>query len=173
MSLTARTKEKQVVVSRINLDSVWFWLPASGCLLFRPSIGSCLIFACGTRRVTRLRLIDVPRETGHKRASRGKEVDGERRRSGASRPDDPVSGRIAGSVSGDVRAAGAGFAAVSFAPVRRLRNRRRSASGNIPSNASIESRIQPRICGQTLGVRSGAKRCSDEPARVAAKGKGL
>src|SRR6202140_356366 len=83
-----------------------------------------LIFARGTRSVTRLRMIDFWQESGHKRASRSKEFNSERRRSGTSRPDDPLSGRITGSISGDLRAARAGSAPVSVAFGRRLRNRR-------------------------------------------------
>src|SRR5262249_32126641 len=86
-------------------------------------------------------------ETGHKRVSRGKELNNERRRSGTSRPDDALSGRITGSISGDVRAARTGSAPVSVASGRRLRDRRRSTSGNVSSNAPVESGIQPEICG--------------------------
>jgi NAD(P)-dependent dehydrogenase (short-subunit alcohol dehydrogenase family) len=45
-----------------------------------------LIFAHSAQPVTRLQIIDFLRETGHKRASRGKEFNSERRRSGPSRP---------------------------------------------------------------------------------------
>jgi hypothetical protein len=38
-------------------------------------------------------MIDFWHETGHKRASRGKELNSDRRRSGPSRPDDALSGR--------------------------------------------------------------------------------
>src|SRR5260370_31013471 len=65
---------------------------------------ACLIFARGTRPVTRLGIIDFRQETGHKSASRGKEFKSERRRSGTSRPDDPLSRWITGSFSGDLRA---------------------------------------------------------------------
>jgi hypothetical protein len=40
---------------------------------------ACLIFARGTLRVTRLQLIDFLPEIGHKRDSRGKELNSERR----------------------------------------------------------------------------------------------
>jgi RNA polymerase sigma-70 factor, ECF subfamily len=66
---------------------------------------ACLVFARSTRPVTQLRMIDFWYETGHKHASRGKEFNSERRRSGTSCPDDPLSGRITGSISGDLRAA--------------------------------------------------------------------
>src|SRR5260370_42450263 len=85
---------------------------------------ACLIFARGTRPVTRLGIIDFRQETGHKSASRGKEFKSERRSSGTSRPDDPLSGRIIGRISGDLRAACTGSAPVSVAFGMRLRNRR-------------------------------------------------
>jgi DNA-directed RNA polymerase specialized sigma24 family protein len=56
------------------------------------------IFARGARPVTRSRKIDFSKETGHNRASRCKEFSSERRRSGTSRPDDPLSRRITGSI---------------------------------------------------------------------------
>src|SRR5262249_16295913 len=85
---------------------------------------ACLIFARSTRAVTRLRLIDFLHEIGYKRASRGKELDRERERSGTSRSDDSLSGRITGSISGDLRAARTRSAPVSAAFGRRLGNRR-------------------------------------------------
>src|SRR6516165_12609936 len=57
-----------------------------------------LIFARGAGAVTRLRMIVFSHETGHKDASRGKELNGERRRSRTSRSDDALSGRIARSI---------------------------------------------------------------------------
>src|SRR5215467_7508631 len=66
---------------------------------------ACLIFARRAPLVTRLRWIDFRHEIGHKVASRSKELNSERRRSGTSRLDDPLSGRITGRISGDLRAA--------------------------------------------------------------------
>src|SRR5437879_6342390 len=85
---------------------------------------ACLIFARGTRRVTRLRVIDFFPETGHKRTSRSKELNSERGRSGTSRSDDPLSGRIAGSISRDLLPARSGSAPLYLAFGSRLRNRR-------------------------------------------------
>src|SRR5215469_18610107 len=89
--------------------------------------------------VTRLRLIDFHEETGHKCASRGKEFNSERRRSGTACSDGPVPGRIVGSISGDLRAARSGGAPVSVAFGRPFRNRRRSASGDVSADAPVES----------------------------------
>jgi hypothetical protein len=56
----------------VYLDS--FALVAGGVSL------AYLIFARSTRPVTRLQMIDFCEESGHKRASRGKGVNSERRR---------------------------------------------------------------------------------------------